>query len=408
MSYNLNITHPLIENAQKYTYYRKCLSINSEDRDYLKYPSSSEFEITLPQDYLNVQSVKLSSWSFPYNMNVFSGSQKNITMTFKINKPYNPGEFDQPNVLQNAIFAGLYNYYNDGNEFIFVIESGNYTPLLMVTELENKMNQAVTIYLLEYFLKHYPELIAEFELVGGYSSFVLAYNTVEEKIWFGNICDGFILTNETSNLAQLQVNACDFHRTNTVPSFSDSGLPGRLGFTRCNSESIKVLDKNEIRFYYGDVNSPGDKGYWLKPDPALVGSTCYFVKPLYKINIYQNICFYVDIQLLNCIDEIAPYNISNFTIHNTQNNGLVNSSFAKISSQNFANNDLTNFFEYASIPYKYFDPPAERIRKLSIKIRNHDGTLVNFNNLPFTFTLEFGLMANSALKEYREYVPKAN
>ena len=147
MSYNLNITHPLIENAQKYTYYRKCLSIHSEDRDYLKYPSSSEFEITLPKDYLNVQSVKLSSWSFPYNMNVFSGSQKNITMTFKINKPYNPGEFDQPNVLQNAIFAGLYNYYNDGNEFIFVIESGNYTPLLMVTEVENKMNQADSLLL---------------------------------------------------------------------------------------------------------------------------------------------------------------------------------------------------------------------------------------------------------------------
>jgi hypothetical protein len=408
MSYNLNITHPLIENAQKYTYYRKVLSIHSEDRDYLKYPSSSLFEITLPQDYLNVESVKLSSWSFPFNMNTFSESQKNITMTFKINQPYNPGEFDQPNVLQNAIFAGLYYHYNDGNEFIFTIESGNYTTTTIVTELQNKMNHVVTVYLLEYFLKHYPELLGEFELKGGYSSFVLAYNTVEEKIWFGNKCDGFIVTNETTNLLQFQVNACDFHRTNTNPSFSDTGLPGRLGFTRCNSESIKVLDKNEVRFYYGDVNTTGDNGYWLKPDPTLLGSTCYFVKPAFKINIYQTICFYIDIQLLNCIDEIAPYNVSNFTIHNSQNNGTVNSSFAKISSQNFANDNLTNFFEYGTIPYKYFDPPAERIRKLSIKIRNHDGTLLNFNNSPYTFTLEFGMMTNSALKDYNAYVPKGN
>ena len=275
----------------------------------------------------------------------------------------------------------------------------------MVTELQNKMNHEVTVYLLKYFSSNHSDLIHEFELKGGYSSFVIAYNVVGEKIWFGNTCDSFVLTNETVNITQLQVDACNPYRTNTVPSFSDAGLPGRLGFTRCNSESIKVLDKNEVRFYYGDVNKLGDNGYWLKPDPTLIGSSCYFVEPLFKINIYQRFSFYIDIQLLNCIDELAPYNVSTFTIQNSQNNGLVNSAFAKISSENYANNNITNFFGYESVPFKYFDPPAERIRKLSIKIRNHDGSLVNFNNLPYTFTLEFGLMANSALKEY---VPKAN
>jgi hypothetical protein len=408
MSYNLNITHPLIENAQKYTYYRKTLSIHSEDRDILKYPLSSQFEITLPQDYLNVQSVKLSSWSFPFNMNVFSVTQNNITLTFKINKPYNPGEFDVSNPLLDAIFAGLYNYYNDGNEFVIVIETGNYTPSQMVAELQNKMNTAVTVYLTEYFLINHPGLVAEFELIGGYSRFVLAYNEVGQKIWFGNTSDGFILTNETINIENFQVEACNPYKY-TMPSFySHDGLPGRLGFTRCNSESIQVLDKNDVRFYYGHVNKILDDGYWLIPDPALKGSTCYFIEPPFKINIYQQIAFYIDIQLLNCMDEIAPYNISAFTLQNSQNNGIVNSSFAKITSQDFANNDLTNFFEYSSVPFKYFDPPAERIRKLSIKIRYHDGSLVNFNRLPYTFTLEFGLLANSALKEYKEYIPKGN
>jgi hypothetical protein len=407
MSYNLNITHPLIENAQQYTYYKKSVSIHSEDRDILKYPLSSQFEFTLPQDYLNVQSVKLSSWSFPFNMNVFSASNNNVTLTFKINKPYNPGEFDVPNILQNAIFEALYNYYNDDNYFSITIETGNYKYLQMATELQNKMNHVVTVYLLAYFSEYHPYLIPDFESNGGYSGFVVVYNAVGDKIWFGNTRDGFILTNETVNIAQLQVDACNPYK-NTVPSFYDNGLPGRLGFTRCNSDSVKVFDINEVRFYYGDVNKVGDNGYWLKPDPALIGSTCYFIEPPFKLNVAQIVSFYVDIQLLNCIDELAPYNLSTFTIQNSQTNGVVNSAFAKISSENYSNNNITQFFGYSSIPFKYFDPPAERIRKLSIKIRNHDGSLVNFNNLPFTFTLEFGLMTNSALKEYKPYIPKAN
>jgi hypothetical protein len=407
MSYNLNTTHPLIENTQHYTYYKKTISIHSEDRDTLKYPVSSQFELILPQDYLNVQSVKLSSWSFPYNMNIFSPSQNNVLLTFQINKPYNPGEFDLPNNLQNAIFAGLYEYYNDDKYFTMTIQTGNYEPIQMATELQNKMNHAVTVYLLEYFAIHYPLLISEFKTNGGYSGFVLAYNSVSEKIWFGNRSDEFIITNDTVNITQFQLNSCNPYKS-AIPSFSDTGLPGRLGFTRCNSESIKVIDNDEVRFYYGNAKNIGDDGYWLLPDPALIGSSCYFVEPPFKINIYQRLAFYIDIQLLNCIDEIAPYNVSMFTLQNNQSNGIVNGAFAKISSQNFANNNITNFFEYSGIPFKYFDPPAERIRKLAIKIRNHDGSLVNFNNLPFTFTLEFGMMNNSALKEYKSYVPKAN
>ena len=43
---------------------KKYVSICSEDRNIMKYPNPSTFEIELPQDYLNVQSVKLHSWSF--------------------------------------------------------------------------------------------------------------------------------------------------------------------------------------------------------------------------------------------------------------------------------------------------------------------------------------------------------
>ena len=70
--FNTFTNHPLIPNSQEFMVIRKYVSIHSEDRDILKYPNSSEFEIELPQDYLNVLSVRLESWSFPSNYSTFS------------------------------------------------------------------------------------------------------------------------------------------------------------------------------------------------------------------------------------------------------------------------------------------------------------------------------------------------
>lgn len=407
-SYNLNVTHPLIENKQHYSYYKKTVSIHSEDRDILKYPISSQFEITLPQDYLNVQSVKLSSWTFPYNMNTFSYIYNNITFTFKINNPYNPGEFNAYNPLQTAIFDGLYSFNNDGNIFEFQIQSGNYTHSQMVNELQNKMNYVVTTYLTEYIKNNYPTLLNEFISNGGYKKFILVYNSVSDKIWYGNISDGFEIINTTTDTSQIQNNTCNPFNKLTVPSFDNIGLLGYLGFTKCNIESIKASNPDETRFYYGFAKTPGDDGFWLSANPGLKGSSAYFIEPPFKTVLEQPYSFYLDIQLLNCLDEIAPYNISTFTLHNSINNGIVNSAFAKISPQTYTDNNISNFFDYNAVPFKYFDPPAERIRKLFIKIRYHDGTLVDFSNLPFTFTLDFGLMNPSSLKEYKFFTPNAN
>ena len=56
--YNTSTNHPIIPNAQQYMFEQKYVSIHSEDRDIVKYPCSSDFEIELPQDYCNVQGVK--------------------------------------------------------------------------------------------------------------------------------------------------------------------------------------------------------------------------------------------------------------------------------------------------------------------------------------------------------------
>ena len=132
------MNHPIQANAQEYMSYTKYVSIHSEDRDIVKYPKASLFEIEMPEDINNVVAVKLSSWAFPANYNTFSVLNQNVTMTFVINNPYNPGANMVFNPLEQKIFECLYSSTNE--QFVIVIEDGFYNPEQMVTELQNKFN----------------------------------------------------------------------------------------------------------------------------------------------------------------------------------------------------------------------------------------------------------------------------
>ena len=78
--FDISTSHPIIPNAQEYMYETKYLSISSLDIDLTKYPNVSNFEIELPQDYCNIQSITLSSWIFPNNLNTFTRFFRNLNM----------------------------------------------------------------------------------------------------------------------------------------------------------------------------------------------------------------------------------------------------------------------------------------------------------------------------------------
>ena len=119
MSNTVFNNHPLIKNSNQYFLEKKYVSIHSNDRDVTKYPNSAEFEITLPQELLNVASAKLYSWSFPANYNVFSANTYNTTMTFQFTNLYNPSEHNVSDPLLECIYAAL--YYNKDNNIIINI-----------------------------------------------------------------------------------------------------------------------------------------------------------------------------------------------------------------------------------------------------------------------------------------------
>ena len=305
-------------------------------------------------------------------------------MVFKIDNPYNPGEYGITDDLLNIIFVALYAHIN--TEFLVIIEEGFYNPTQIAKELTNKFNEAVTVYLTKYITENAPNLLDAFVLGGEYNQFVVAFNAVTMKLCFGNKSSGFTLSNDSqvytvNNLKRNIVNGC--FSGFVLPSFANWGLPAYLGFNRC---PVSGTTQNS-RFYYGDALSSGDNGYWLLPD--LPSATAYSLVAIDKINIMGYDHFYMEIAGLNSMDETIPFAVSKNTTHSTDSTGVVNAAFARMP---LSATPISQIFDYATLNIKkVFIPPAERIRRINVKIRYHNGLLVDFGKFDYSFTLQFGL-----------------
>ena len=292
----------------------------------------------------------------------------------------------------------------------------------MCNELTNKFNKSVTDKLNHYFSEQsknplltpeqqqqYLQSLIQLNVNNGYSNFIIVYNNVGQKLWFGNKCDGFTLTNETQLLNNTLVDNLYCGVKSQLPDFSSWGLPSNLGLNRCNSisissSSIKDLVPNNLsyyngiitpRFFYGDV-TPGDSGYWLTPNSNLPGSEVYWLEANYKINLMGPSHFYMELEGQNCIDETSPYNFSTFTTTTNSTNGRVNSAFAKIA---ILTTPIAQWFDKDSSPYKVYYPAADRIRRLKFKIRYHNGLLVDFGVFNYSFTIEFTIKSSQILRQ---------
>lgn len=415
-NYNVNTSHPIIPSAQEYMFYKKYLSIHSEDRDILKYPESDEFEIEMPEDLLNVSAIKLVQWTFPANYNTFSVANSNTYFVFNIMNPYNPGANGVSDILSYRIFEALFNTMNE--KYDIGIEEGFYNPIQMATEMTNKMNFSVTVRIQNYFTQQaisdstWNDSLEQFKSLGGYTRFIVVYNTVSAKLWFGNRADGFTLLNESGLAANILSQVLCITDRKHLPDSSNYGLPGYLGLPRCNSVALSSSSLNNVinfvtyngiivpRFFYGDV-TPGDDGYWLLPISDLSGSEVYWVEPLFKINLMGEAFIYMELAGQNCIDETKPFAINSFTIKTNQTNGVVDSAFAKLP---VPTTPLSQWFDRDSIPYKFYYPPAERMRRLKFRFRYHDGSPANFGVFNFSFMLEFSMMLPMILRDSKTNV----
>ena len=100
----LNQTHPLIPREQNYVLERKIISIHSNDRDISKWPKANNFEIDLPEDITNVQSMRLVEITMPNSHYVFTNAYQNTKFTFN----FSNGSLGSPYYLTITIDEGSY------------------------------------------------------------------------------------------------------------------------------------------------------------------------------------------------------------------------------------------------------------------------------------------------------------
>ena len=114
----------LIDRLQNFTLNRKVISIDSDDRDIIKWPNSNEFEITCPQIYNHIESIKLLNIQIPNKI-------YNITEELQNNKLL----FNDELIVLND---GYYNYENLKNTL--ELELQKIDPALSITynEITNK------------------------------------------------------------------------------------------------------------------------------------------------------------------------------------------------------------------------------------------------------------------------------
>ena len=401
-------SHPLIPNSNEYMYERKYVSIHSDDINKLKYPNSSDFEIELPQDYCNVQSVQMSSWLFPTNVNTFTEKLSNVTIPFTINQPYSPsptlsGDINYANWISvnEALTA---KYTSSFPEFVVKITEGIYNQSDIVYELTNRFNLVVTTYLKSYFTQTSNTSALTWITDNPYTEFVITSCPISEIFFFGNQSSGFVITNNMSIL---------FDQMNCVATngYIDPnifwGLPMNLGLQLLPTDSIPSIDENDTRFF----NFPGTTGSWLTPSTIYPTETMYYIKAQNKWNqLIGKFVFYIEIDKLNSMDETKPFTDTRFTKTTNQTNGVVNSAFAKLPIYINPNNPIDNYY-YSSTPadnvIRVFNPPMMRIRRLKITMRYHFGQYVDFNGLPFTFTLCFNILHPQNPSNYKVYRPES-
>ena len=389
---NYSTNHPIIPNNSEYIRNRKQVSIHSEDRNVEKFPSAAHFEIELPEDIVNVERAQIISWSFPSNYDVFSVANKNLLMTFKLNGVVQPIPDTVPSTpyleALNLLYVLLSAAPANEHEYEVVIQPGSYNPQQFVLEIQNRMNESVQDYCVQLLTDAgRPDLATAYldgtlTTYGGYNGFSVAFNIVSNKVWFANNNAAFILTNTSEKINKSLASLYCVWKT--LPDYSNWGLPSFIGLTPENTSSKVATRPMDYRFYYVNYKS----GDWVNIDPNYPNASINYVECPNKINLMGPSDIYVDIDGLNHIDETAPFNVSKFTRETNMTNGKPNASFAKIPVIGVP---LSMFFDntISDMNFKYFDPPAERIRKLSISIRYHNGLLVDFQTFNYTIVIEF-------------------
>lgn len=368
---NTYSNHQLIPREQTYVLDRKFVTIHSNDRDIKKWPFPNHFEVTLPEAITNIDSMRVVEAKLPSNYYNFSNELQNTKMAFSltnINANWNPAI--------NALLtnSGILN---------IVIQSGFYTPQQLASELTYQLNKAVTDY-----------LVTNGITTTTYDQFVVHHDVVAMKFIFGNRSDGFVL--RFADKMNYTINQCE--QPTAWERYSQWGLGSFLGFEKQNY--LGTASSTEL---ISGWNTPATK--WLQFSTTPASTTVYYTQAPLVFKLSGETTVYMELDRYNNIDELVPFSESTNSMYNNDYSGSVNSAFAKIPIKIVPYGETFDSINEQIISGAHFEPPLERVQKLKFRFRNHVGTLIDFQDFPFNFTIEFNCLRNEISKKYSTRVP---
>lgn len=267
----------------------------------------------------------------------------------------------------------FYNFSDDFENTIMTYNSnkltlppGSYTYNILAQVLENKMN-----------------------------TIKVRYSSLQHKYLF--------LSDSSFNFDFSAVEVYDNSCPNKNVSFSkiNWGLSYFLGFSK--------------KIYNSDISSQDILNDYNISDISAHVYPHYIVSEFPIPSAFNKHTIYMELEKMNNIDELKPYINNTTSAYNNDYNGFVNNSFAKIICQNRnATNSTNNAIDWETIydnknnkAIITFDPPLERLNKLKVKFRYHDGVNVDFLNNEINFSLEIVQLKNEISRSYAVRLPVA-
>ena len=380
--YNVNNEHQLIRRQNTYVLEQKMVTIHTEDRDISQWSNANNFEVRLPETITNVVGLKLLEIELPGNQYTFSNNQQNTKLQFYL----------IPNVSTDTIkYLALESQHTIPYEI--TIQEGFFTPSEMATSLENLMNNVVT------------DFLVNVALIPGatYDNFKVYYDKVGQKLYFGNTYDNFQFkfTEQIHYSVPCSSIINDNQPTNVWNNYANWGLPAYLGFGKQIYDPIDT--SNNYVFEYVSYD-------WLIPETSVLPPTidphAYYLAAPFTVSMFGDSAIYMEVDKYNTIDELKPYSRATTQTYNNDFNGIVNAAFAKIPLTAVPNSQIFNSKYNYLLNNNNYDPPIDKIRKLKIKFRYHDGRLVEFKDNNFNFSIMFYYYKNEIARDFELRIPE--
>ena len=218
--------------------------------------------------------------------------------------------------------------------------------------------------------------------------YYMGFNKQQYNTFDINLDTDIILRDEGDGIPTNSNGSLDFPRDvsgNPITNIFLSGLNGLILYTDSGNTWIQPSGKGTITFYQQGAVDPN-------PTYSNNNRTVSILSSPNNVSLMGEDSIYMEMEKFNNINEIYPFSERTNTMYNCDYGHKSDSAFAIIPlTQTPFGTELGN---RTSMNTNVFisEPPIKNINRLEFKFRYHDGRLVDFKNLPFSFVLEFNML----------------